>query len=1024
MKLADVSIRRPVTTTMVLLAVVTYGAIAYNRLGVDLFPNIDFPIVTVTTVYRGADPETIETKVSRRIEDAVNQVGMIKMVRSSSLQNVSVVVVQFELGKDIDVAAQEVRDKITTIQRDLPADIETPLVQKVDLGAAPVLTLAVSGDAGVGEAALFDFADETVKKQVQMLEGVGNVEIVGGRKRTIWVYLDPERLIAHHLSPEDVARALGAQNIEVPAGNARPPGREVAVKTRGLVRTADDLRNMPLTTIEGAVIRVSDVASVEDGLEEQRSASHLGDRPTLALVVTKQPGTNTVEVARRIRAALPSLRSLAPAGVTIETPVDNARFIEESVEDALLDLEIGAILAVLIIGVFLRNLRMTLIAAVAIPTSVIGTFAALKLFGFTLNYLTLLGLSLSVGLLVDDAIVVLENIFRHFETHGQRRRAAHEATAEIGLAVIATTFSLVAVFFPIATTGGMVGRFLKEFGITVSVAVLISLFVSFTLTPMLSARVMKEPARNFFTRGVEAALAWLDRGYGVIVGWALSHRAVVLAVAVATLAATLFVARLLPKEMMTPMDQAEFNVNVETPPGSSLAHTQAIVDEVADQVSEIPEVRYTFSTLGGGAAGQVEKGTIYVRLSHPRERKRTQDQVMQAVRARLQSYRKATVLVEPRAVIDVGMSNAPVQLHFLGDDLSRLDALARGTRDFMERAGGYTDIDSSYKPAKPEYGVLVDRERAALLGVPVAQVGMALRFLFEGEKVSEFRSGGDMYDIRLRLREEDRRDLHAALRLGVRAPSGNLVALENLVTTQAGTSAQEITRLYGRRAVSLYANLTQAKALGTAVDELNAYLEGRGGGAEGSPIPEGYTYRYTGQADFMRENFEALTSALILGILMIYFILASQFESFLHPFTIMLSLPFSFIGAIGALLLTGRHLSILAMIGFIMLMGLVTKNAILLVDFAIRRHASGMPLREAIVEAGTIRLRPILMTTAAMIFGMLPIALARSLGAEARAPMAVAVIGGLTTSTLLTLVVVPVIFHLFESAKARVFRRT
>ncbi len=1015
MKLADVSIRRPVTTTMVILAIVTYGAIAYNRLGLDLFPNIDFPIVTVTTVYRGADPETIETKVTRKIEDAVNQVGMIKMVRSSSLQNVSLVVIQFELGKDIDVAAQEVRDKITAIQRDLPADIEPPLVQKVDLGAAPVMTLAVSGDAGVGDADLYEFADKTVKKQIQMLEGVGNVDIVGGRERTIWVYLDPERLLAHHLSPEDVARAIGAQNIEIPAGNARPIGQEVAVKTKGMVSSVEELRNLPLTTIEGAVIRVGDVASVEDGLEEERSSSRLGHRPTLALVVTKQPGTNTVEVARRIRAALPLLRSLAPRGVSIEAPVDNARFIEDSVQDALFDLQLGALLAVVIIGVFLRNLRMTLIAAVAIPTSVIGTFAAIKMLGFTLNYLTLLGLSLSVGLLVDDAIVVLENIFRHFEGHGERGRAAHEATAEIGLAVTATTFSLVAVFFPIATTGGMVGRFLKEFGITVAVAVLISLFVSFTLTPMLSARILKMPARNFFTRGVEAVLAWLDRAYGAVVGWALSHRAVVLGVAIVTLGATLYIARLLPKEMMAQMDQAEFNVRVETPPGSSLATTQEAVDEVVRVLSEVAEVRYTLATVGGGARAEVEKGTIYVRLSDPRERKRSQDEVMQVVRDRLAHYRKATIFVEPRAIFETGMSMAPVQVNFLGDDLARLDALALETRRFMESAGGYTDIDISYKPAKPEYGVFVDRERAALLGVPVAQVGMALRFLFEGEKVSEFRAGGDMYDVRLRLREEDRRDLNTALRLGVRSPSGSLVPLENLVTSRAGTSAQEITRLYGRRAVSLFANLAPEKALGTAVDEINAFLKER--------IPEGYAFRYTGQADFMRENFEALTSALILGIIMIYFILASQFESFLHPFTIMLSLPFSFIGAIGALLLTGRHLSILAMIGFIMLMGLVTKNAILLVDFAIRRYASGMALREAIIEAGTIRLRPILMTTAAMIFGMLPIALARSLGAEARAPMAIAVIGGLITSTLLTLVVVPVIFHLFEGLKARVSAR-
>ena len=1011
MKLADVSIRRPVTTTMVILALIVYGIIAYNRLGLDMLPNIEFPIVTITTVYRGADPETIETKVSRKIEDAVNQVGMLKMVRSQSLQNVSLVVAQFELGKNIDVAAQEVRDKITAIMRDLPSDIEQPLVQKVDLGAAPVATLAVTGGPEVSPQDLYHFADQTVKRQLQMLEGVGNVEIVGGQDRTVWVYLDPDRLIAHHLTPLDVAQALGAQNIEIPAGNAIPPGQEVSVKTRGLVGDAEELRNIVLTTIEGAPVRVRDVASVEDGLAEARSASLFGNKPTLALVVTKQPGTNTVEVVRRIRAAIPALEAQALPGVTIETPVDNARFIEASVKDSLFDLELGALLAILIIGIFLRNIRMTFIAAVAIPTSVIGAFAAIKLFGFTLNYLTLLGLSLSVGLLVDDAIVVLENIFRHFEKHGDRMRAAHDATAEIGLAVLATTFSLVAVFFPIATTGGMVGKFLKEFGLTVTMAVLISLFVSFTLTPMLAARVMKPPARNVFTRAVEAALAWLDRWYGVVVGWALSHKAIVLGVAVATLVATLYVANLLPKELMGQMDQAEFTVLVETPPGSSLAYTEAVTSEVVGVVSEVPEVRYTLTSVGGGAAGKVEKASVYVRLSDPEERSRTQEQVMADLRQRLLNFRKANVMVEPKAPIDTGMSNAPIQLHFLGDDFAVLDGLAHDVQNFLKQRGGYGDMDISYKPAKPEYGVYVDRERAALLGVPVAQVGMTLRMLFEGEKVSEFRYGGDMYPIRLRLGDQHRRDLDTALRLSVRSPAGQSVELKNLVKVEASSSPQEVTRLYGRRAVSLYANLTKEKALGTALEEINGYLKGK--------LKPGYAYRYTGQADFMKENFEALTSALILGIIMIYFILAAEFESFIHPFTIMLSLPFSFIGAIGALLLTGRYLSMLAMIGFVMLMGLVTKNAILLVDFAIRRRDQGMPLREAIVEAGTIRLRPILMTTAAMIFGMLPIAMARSLGSEVRAPMAIAVIGGLVTSTVLTLVVVPVIFYLFEIAKQR-----
>lgn len=1014
MKLADVAIRRPVTTTMVILAIITYGLIAYNRLGLDMFPNIDFPIVTVTTVYPGADPETVESKVTRKIEDAVNQVGMIKLVRSSSLQNVSIVIIQFELEKDVDVAAQEVRDKITAIQRDLPSDIETPLVQKVDLGAIPVAILAVSGD--VGEAALYEFADKTAKRHLQMLEGVGNVELIGGRERTIWVYLDPEKMLAHHLTPEDVARAIGAQNIEVPAGRLRPQGQEVALKTRGLVGSIEDLRNLPLTTIEGAIVRVSDIATVEDGLAEKVSHSQLAKRQSIALVVTKRPGTNTVEVAKRVERSLPLLRDLAPQGVTIEMPVDNSRFIESSVREAIIDLEVGALLAVLIIGIFLRNIRMTFIAAIAIPTSVIGTFAAIKALGFTLNYLTILGLSLSVGLLVDDAIVVLENIFRHFEGHKDRKRAAHEATAEIGLAVMAITFSLVAVFFPIATTRGMVGRFLKEFGITVSVAVLISLFVSFTLTPMLASRIMQEPARNFFTRAVEAALEWLERFYGKVISWSLSHRSVVLGTAAITLAATLLVARFLPKEMMTQMDQAEFNVRVETPAGSGLETTIQAVNDVIDVLKEVPEVTYTLATVAGGARQEKEKGTIYVRLLEPRQRKRGQAEIMDDVRARLSHYTKATIFVEPKPIFEVGMSMAPVQINFLGEDLKKLEALAHETRRFMEKAGGYTDIDVTYRPAKPEYGVVPDREKASLLGVPVAQIGMALRLLFEGEKVSEFRAGGgDTYDIRVRLADQHLKDLDTALRLTVRSQSGQTIELRNVVKSEAGISAQEITRLYGRRAVSVFANLAPEKALGTAVEEISRFL--------GDKLPEGYSYRYTGQADFMRENFEALTSALILGIIMIYFILASQFESFIHPFTIMLALPFSFIGAIGALLITGRHLSILAMIGFVMLMGLVTKNSVLLVDFAIRGQASGLSLRDAIIRAGTIRLRPILMTTAAMIFGMIPVAAARSLGSEARAPMAVAVIGGLLTSTLLTLVVVPVVYSLFESLKARITPR-
>jgi HAE1 family hydrophobic/amphiphilic exporter-1 len=1012
MKLADTSIKRPVFTTMIILAIITYGLIAYNKIGIDLFPNIEFPVITVTTIYKGADPETVEIKISKKIEDAVNQVSMVKMLRSSSLQNVSQVVVMFELEKDIDVAAQEVRDKITTIMRDLPADIEQPIVQKIDLGAMPVLTFAVSGDESVTEVELFKFADRVVKQQFQKIQGVGNVKIVGGRDRVIWIYIDPEKLIAHHLTPEDVAKAAGGQNIEIPAGNFLAPGQEIAVKTKGNVTSVEELRNIALTNFEGSVIKLKDVATIEDGLEEQKSSSKLDRKSTISVVVTKQAGMNTVEMARKIRKQLPEIQALAPQGVEVKTVVDNAVFIENSIEHAMFDLELGGILAVLIIGIFLRNLRMTLIAAVAIPASVIGTFAAIKLFGFTLNFLTLLGLSLSVGLLVDDAIVVLENIFRHFEEHGDRKKASHEATDEIGLAVMATTFSLVAVFFPIATTSGMVGKFLKEFGITVAVSVLISLFVSFTLTPMLSSRIMKEPADNFFTKTVERILNRLDRLYGSIISWSLNHRAVIIGIALITLGFTVYLGGFLPKEMIPQMDQAEFLVNIESPPGSSMEYTQQCVDEVAEILKERKDVLYMLSTIGGGFAESKELASINVKLASRNQRELSQQDIMQEVRERLKNYNKASVTVQPRQPIEVGMSNAVIQLNLLGSDLNVLDGIAKKLIKKMNDAGGYTDIELSYKPAKPELGIAIDRDRAAMLGIPAAMVGQTMRILLAGMKVSEYKEAGDMYDVNIRLSDKYRGDLDIIRRMPVRSPSGTSVELKNIIKTQTGTSPQEITRLSGQRAITVYANPSKEKALGIAVEEMDNFLK--------DEMPQGYSSKMTGQADFMKENFEQLFAALFLGIAMIYFILASQFESFLHPFTIMFSLPFSIIGAVSGLLIAGKFLSILSMIGFIMLMGLVTKNAILLIDFANRGKEKGMELNDAIVRAGTIRLRPILMTTFAMIFGMLPIAMGTSLGSEVRAPMAIAVVGGLITSTFLTLIVVPVMYNIFESVKKRI----
>jgi HAE1 family hydrophobic/amphiphilic exporter-1 len=636
----------------------------------------------------------------------------------------------------------------------------------------------------------------------------------------------------------------------------------------------------------------------------------------------------------------------------------------------------------------------------------------MKTFGFTLNYLTLLGLSLSVGLLVDDAIVVLENIFRHVEHGEERRRAASTATAEIGLAVTATTFSLVAVFGPIATTGGIVGRMLRDFGLTVSAAVLISLFVSFTLTPMLSARFVTLPSSNAFTRGIETILTAVESVYLAIVRRALCHRALVVLGALGVFATSLWMMTLVDKEMVPGMDRSQFQIFIETPPGSSLERTQEVVNEVAAPLEGVEGVKFLVTTLGGGVQGKVENATIYVELVDRHERSFGQFDLMNALRRRYEGYAKATVSVEEIQMFSIGgMRAAILQFNVRGPSQLEAARLADRITERMREAGGYTDIDTTYRAGKPEFGLKPDRERAYSLGVPVALVGQTLRFAVAGDKVSDYKEAGEQHAIRVRLDEKVRGDLETLKGLEVRSPSGRTVELGNVATFEPGQGPLSIDRQAGQRQVTVMANLS-GKALGPAIEEMRAFA------VEEIKVP-GYSTDFAGQAEFMDENFREITKALILAIILIYFILAAQFESFVHPFTIMLSLPLSIVGGVGALLVMRDTLSILGMIGFVMLMGLVTKNAILLVDFAILGRGRGLSANDAVVEAGRTRLRPILMTTAAMVFGMLPIAMALSKGSEARAPMAVVVIGGVIASTVLTLVVVPVVYSLFEGALHR-----
>jgi len=1013
-KLADISIRRPVFAVMLNMALIVFGLVSYPRIGVDLFPNVEFPVVTVTVVYPGADPASMESKVAEPIEKAIGTMGGIKVMRSVNLESVTQVIVQFELEVDREAAIQEVRDRMSAITRTLPQGIDPPQVQKFDVGAVPIMSVAVAGNLPARD--LTKLADDVVGDRIQRVKGVGAVELIGGRDREIQVQVAPEKLAGYNLTVQDVARALQAQNFELPAGHIEQGQRELAVKTRGEVTSVKAIADLVIGGGGGALIRVGDVADVVDGTEEARSYSSIDGVTAVALVVRKESGANTVKVAEAVRDELIAIQNDLQSkpetrGVHLSIPVNNAPYIEHSIADVQFDLVFGAILAVLIILFFLHDLRHTLISAVAIPTSVIATVAFIDVMGFTFNNMTMLALSLSIGILIDDAIVVIENIHRHIEEGESPMVAAQKATAEIGLAVLATTFSIVAVFVPVAIMKGIIGRFFFQFGLTVAFAVLVSLLVSFTLTPMLSSRLLRhagEHRPNIVVRIIERILGAVDRSYRWLLGKALRHRLITLGVALASLVGSCGLIKKVKAEFIPPEDRAMYSVDVELPVGSSLATTTRYVEAIAaDLRKNAPGSASTFVTVAGGTQGQVNIGKIQVNMTSAKSRRFTQDDAMAWARRRYQPVKSALITVNQINAIggDSGFRSQPIQFNIRGKDMAELEKAANDLMAELKKIPGFVDIDMSYRGGKPELGIDILRDRAGELDVPTAAVATTVRALLAGDKVSEYKDGLDLYDITLGLSDKDKAGIAQLDNLKVRANTGQLVDLASVVEVVPGLGPSQIERQDRQRQITVFAGL-EGVPLGEGrklTDEAAAKV-----------IPKNLTTDYAGMAQVMQESFGYMAIALFLAIVLVYMILAAQFDSFIHPLTIMLSLPLSVVGAFGGLFISGMTVNVFSMIGVIMLMGLVTKNAILLVDFANQMRAKGLPAREAMLEAGPIRLRPILMTTFAMIFGMLPVALALSEGGSTRAPMAVTVIGGLITSTLLTLVVVPVVYTLFE----------
>jgi HAE1 family hydrophobic/amphiphilic exporter-1 len=880
----------------------------------------------------------------------------------------------------------------------------------MDLQAMPIMALALSGDKPVKD--LTRFADKVVKERLQQIIGVGGVKIVGGRERQIRVWLNANRMEAYKLSAPEVVMALGSENIDIPGGRIETDQKELVVKTKGEFDSPAAFNDLVVTYRNGLPIKLKDVGRVEDGEEDERSLSLLNGQRAVSLLIRRQSGTNMVEVARKIKAEIDHIQKGLPQGMKMEIAQDLSKFTEDSVHDIQFHIIFGGLLAIIIVFLFLRNIRSTIISAVAIPTSIIATFSFMKAMGFTLNMISLLGLSLSVGMLIDDAIVVLENIFRHQEEGMGRKEAAHFGTAEIGLAVMATTLSIVAVFVPVAFMRGIVGRFFYEFGLTVTFAVLVSLFVSFTLTPMLSSRYLKViETHGRFYQVLEKILNTIDENYRKLLQYALSHRRLVIVKAGIIFIGSLGLTMFIGKEFEPPYDRGEFSINVKTPLGSSLAETKRYVDQIEEQVKQMPEVKYIFTTIGGGDQERVDEATLMVKLIDKELRKQSQEQLMQAIRNQFRMQNSVKITVAEAEHIG-GMRSAAIQYNVRGPDLNELQLISNRILNEIKNIPGLVDLDSTFESGKPEVRVYIDREKAADLGVSVGSIAASIRTLIGGEKATDYKEAGDRYEVRVRLNAVDRQKASDLNRLIVKNKDEKTVQLANVVKIEEGSGPVQIERQSRQRQITLLANLVPGKPLGTAVQEVTAVADKAG-------IPPGYTTDFTGMAEIMAETFSSIGFALILAIIMVYMILASQFESFIHPFTIMLSLPLSIVGALGALLLTGKTLNMFSLIGIIMLMGLVTKNAILLVDYTNTLRKRGIARNEALLQAGPVRLRPILMTTFAMIFGMLPIALQLGAGGEMRSPMAICVIGGLITSTMLTLIVVPVVYTILDDLSNR-----
>ncbi len=1023
-KLAEICVRRPVFATMLVMTLIVLGVFSYNRLVIERFPRVEFPTIAVSTILPGAGPQEIETEITDKIEEAVNTISGIEELRSTSSEGVSLVFVQFELSRDLDSAAQDVRDKLNTVLPLLPRAIEQPVVQKFDPDAAPIMTISLSSNRSIRE--ITEYADKVLRRQLESISGVGQAQLIGGRKRQINVKLDGDKLRAYNLTVAQVSAALQQQNLEVPGGRVEQRDRTLVLRTLGRLQSAADFNQIVVANRNGYPIKISDLGHTEDGEEDELSAGRYNDTPALLLQIRRQSGTNTVDVVNAIKERLDELKKAIPAGYEVKIVRDQSVFILAAFHTIREHLMLGSLLAALVVLLFMQNLRATIISGVAIPSSIIATFAMMDYAGITLNGPSMLGLTLSVGIVIDDAIVVLENIFRYIEEKGfEPFEAAIEATKEIGLAVMATTLSLLVIFLPVAFMPSMSGRFFYSVGMTMAFAIAVSLLVSFTLTPMMSSRMLKrlkrktEEGRNSASSGGRAAQgekrAWimriLDRIYTKLLGFSLGHRWLIVLLAFVVFLSTGPLFMKVGKDFFPQDDQDEFDVTLRAAEGTSLQSTLEIAQKVAADIRKLPHVEYTLATIGDDAQRTSNEAKVYVRMAPLDTRSISQFQVMGIVRDKVlpnyKSYNLRTTVTPVASIGGSSRQNADVQFMIKGPNLDKLNQYSQHLLGQLKQMPGVVDADTSLIFGKPELRARIDRQKAADLGVSVSDIAQSLRLLVGGDQVSTYNEGGEQYEVHVRASEDFRTEAANISRLNVPSTRLGSIGLDSVARFDESTGPTQIERVARQRQVMIAANLKPGFSQSDIIERFNREVKAMS-------LPADYVTGLAGRTKELGRTMRGFIVAFVLSFIFMYIVLAAQFESFIHPVTVLLALPLSMPFAIFSLLVTGQSFNMFTALGLLVLFGMVKKNSILQIDHTNGLRRKGMERHEALVQASRDRLRPILMTTIAFIAGMSPLAWSSGPGSGINRSTSVVVIGGQTLCLLLTLLVTPVAYSIFD----------